>query len=450
MSASGSDETGAALARAVAALGVAPAQIDPAGLAPLLDRVAAGVGSLDALAAAGVAPPGGGERHQPVAGGSPWVWQAELPPTGPGPLAGVRVAVKDLVAVAGRPLWAGSASRLDAPAERADAAVVAALRAAGARVVGAVKLHEFAFGVTGLNAVFGTAANPAAPGRVPGGSSSGSGAVIAAGEADLAIGTDTGGSVRIPAALCGVVGYKPAFGAIATTGVLPLAPSLDHVGFLGAGVAAVVAAAAAAGVAGLAAGAGSAPLCLGVVRSLLAGCDPDVAAGFEATLARLGRAGVTLVEVDRPPAEAAFAATTAIMFAEAAWVHRRHLAARWDDYGADVRNRLVQGLALRPEVVVAAQRLQRSLRQQYLDVLGGVDAVLTPTVPTVPPRLDEAADPAVAAQLVSHTRLANLTGVPALSLPVPGTPLPVGLQLEAASDTALVRAATRVEAVLFA
>ena len=338
------------LAAAVAGLGLDPGAVDAAALAPLLERVAAGVGAADALAQAGVAPPGGGLHHLPVPDTSAWAWRAILPATGDGPLAGVRLAVKDLVAVGGRPLWAGSAARLDAPPEQADAHVVAVLRRAGAAVVGAVKLHEFAFGVTGHNTVFGTPHNPAAPGRVPGGSSSGSGAAVAAGEADLAIGTDTGGSVRIPAALCGVVGFKPSYGAISTRGVLPLAPSLDHLGFLGPNVRSVLAAATAAGVSvdGLVAQ----RLRLGVVRSLLDECDPEVAQAFNAALERLGPT-VELVDVDRPAPEAAFAATTAIMYAEAAWVHRRFVGPRWADYGHDVRTRLVQGLSLSAEVVLA-------------------------------------------------------------------------------------------------
>ena len=282
-----------------------------------------------------------------------------------GPLAGWRVGVKDLVAVAGHPVRCGSAATWDAPAEAADAPIVAALREAGGVVVGATKLHEFAFGTTGINAPFGTPDNPAAPGRVPGGSSSGSGAAVAAGEADLAVGTDTGGSVRIPAALCGVIGLKPSSGALPTDGVVALSPTLDHVGFLvrrrrapGDRLGRARAARArwrprgrrAGGRCGSAWPAGS-PTCA-TARSWTAGWRrvERLAGAFE------------LVEVDWPGGEAVFAATTAIMFAEAAHGHAARLARRGHLYGVDVRNRLLQGAALDARTYLRARDVRRELR----------------------------------------------------------------------------------------
>jgi Asp-tRNA(Asn)/Glu-tRNA(Gln) amidotransferase A subunit family amidase len=152
------------------------------------------------------------------------------------PLEGSTLAVKDLVAVRGQRIGAGSASRAGAPPESEDAAIVAALRSSGAVVVGLAALHELAFGSTGVNEYEGTPRNPFGSGLIPGGSSSGSAVAVATGAASLAIGTDTGGSVRVPAALCGVVGFKPAFGEYSLGGVLPLAPSLDHAGLLGSSV----------------------------------------------------------------------------------------------------------------------------------------------------------------------------------------------------------------------
>ena len=242
-----------------------------------------------------------------------------------GPLAGWRLAVKDLIAVGGRPVTAGSRARAGARPEGADAPVVARLRGAGAHLVGATRLHEFAFGTTGLNAT-GTPVNPAAPGRVPGGSSSGAAAVIAGGEADLSLGTDTGGSVRIPAALCGVVGFKPSLGAIPTEATFPLAPTLDHVGILVARADQLVLPGRVLGLTG-AAVAGPAPRRLGVARGVLELVTEPVATAFAAALDELGRRGFELVEVDWPGGAPVFAATTAIMFAEAARVHR-HLLGR--------------------------------------------------------------------------------------------------------------------------
>ena len=396
----------------------------------------------------------GATAHRPEPDDSPWVWRSSETAGQPsaragqahadGPLAGWRLAVKDVIAIAGQPLFAGSAACLDAAAQPVDASVVAALRAAGARVAGTTKLHEFAFGTTGVNAAFGTPVNPAAPGRAPGGSSSGAGAVIAAGEADLALGTDTGGSVRIPAALCGVVGYKPSFGAISTEGVWPLSPSLDHVGLLTADVASLLAPAR---VLGLIDGdPGGGPRRFGLARGALAPASIEVAAGFGGVVEALVRAGHQVVEVDWPLGDEVFAATTAIMFVEAAWVHRELLAARGDRYGADVRARLLQGAVLDLDVYLRARAAQRRLRERCLAALGGLDAVLTPTVPIEPPPLESCSDAAVGATLVTFTRLADLTGLPAISVPVADAPLPVGVQIEAGSQAAALAAALAVEA----
>ena len=332
---------------------------EAAGLAGLVERVEAGLDGLDGPGGPGGTSSAGSvpvdTRPGPApdrADGSAWVWKASVEElagrTVAGPLAGWRVGVKDLVAVAGHPVRCGSAATWDAPAEAADAPIVAALREAGGVVVGATKLHEFAFGTTGVNAPFGTPDNPAAPGRAPGGSSSGSGAAVAAGEADLAVGTDTGGSVRIPAALCGVIGLKPSSGALPTDGVVALSPTLDHVGFLVGDVEHLVAASAALGLLGPGA-AREAPepasLRLGVARGVIDLCDGEVVDGWLAALERLAGA-FELVEVDWPGGEAVFAATTAIMFAEAAHGHGARLARRGHLYGVDVRNRLLQGAAL--------------------------------------------------------------------------------------------------------
>lgn len=387
---------------------------------------------------------------EPVTDGSGWVWRAPNPrPQGAvdGPLRGWRFAVKDLIAVAGRPIGAGSLACFDAPLQTRDAPVVTSLHDAGATLVGTTKLHEFAFGTTGITLAGGTPDNPRAPGCIPGGSSSGSAVVVAAGEADLALGTDTGGSVRIPAALCGTVGFKPAFGSLSTAGVFALAPSLDHVGFLVVDAERLVRPARALGLAE-----GGPPTNrsrLGWAKGALDLVDAPVRGAIEQTLETLQRAGATIVEVAWPLGEVVFAATTAIMFVEAAYGHRARLATRSALYGADVRARLIQGAAVDWASYLQARLVREALRHRCTELLHGLDAVLTPTVPIQAPEVAAAlADPALGASLVTFTRLADLTGLPAVSLPLPGYTKPIGLQLEAATDATALRTARGVAKIL--
>ena len=389
----------------------------------------------------------------------PWVWHPDEPleATGPGTLDGVRLAVKDLIALAGRPLGAGSNVRREAPIEPADAAVVATLRAAGAVVAGSTKLHEFAFGVTGINPYDGTAANPAAPGRVPGGSSSGSAAAVASGDADVALGTDTGGSCRIPAACCSVVGVKPSFGVVDVDGVFPLAPTLDHVGWMAADVHLARRVAEALGVLRRRNGPSDAEAdapdtagswVLGVARQAVDAADADVREAFGVAEAALRATGWALQDVSWPGGEETFAVSTAIMFAEAAYVHRVSLAQDPMAYGDDVRARLVQGRALDLFTYLRARERRDRLRARCLQALQRVSAVISPTLAIVPPTLHAALDPAVAAKLVANTRLANVTGLPAISVPVPAVHLPVGIQIEAGDDDTAFIVAASLEAAL--
>ena len=362
-----------------------------------------------------------------------------------GPLGGVTFAVKDLVAVAGQPLRAGSAVREKAPPELSDAPVVALLRQAGAIFVGTTSLHEIAFGVTGINDYAGTPLNPHDPTRIPGGSSSGSAVAVAEGSADVAIGTDTGGSVRIPAALCGVVGFKPSFGAYPSEGVFPLSPTLDHVGILARSVADVqrVHALLAAPVNGHVQ-----PRRLGLLRVELEQSQPAVQQLVQEAIDRLAGAGCLVEDVEWPDGETIFAVSTAIMFAEAAAIHRQEMRRDAMRYGADVRARLLQGLALPATDYVAARRGRQQLRHQVQARLAGVDAVIGPTVGIVAPALAQARDPAVAGRLVAFTRLANVVGLPALSLPLPGPGLPVGLQVIARDDRQALAIGLFIEHVL--
>ena len=392
--------------------------------------------SLDELAAN----PGPDEA---VTAGQP----APAPPAPGARLDGVRLAVKDLVAVGGHPLRAGSLARAGAPDEPRDAAVVAVLRAAGATVSGIVDLHEIAFGTTGINDQVGFPPNPRDADRIPGGSSSGSAVAVAEGRADLAIGTDTGGSIRIPAALCGVVGFKPSYERYPTDGVLALSPTLDHVGFLAPTVEAIAAAHRA--LTGEAVTPLRRPGRLGVDRTALVVADHPVATAVDTALRALHDAGWELVDVTWPERARVQEVTTAIMFAEAAAVHRTLLESHADRLGADVLARLRSGAAIPSGDHRAAAADAVELHAEVSARLATVDAVVGPTLPVVAPTIDEArADAAWPARLVSNTRLANVTGLPAFSLPLAtgrnGDGLPVGLQVLAATDARALAVATAI------
>ncbi len=360
-----------------------------------------------------------------------------------GPLAGVPVAVKDIVDVAGTITRCGSPIREHAPPASADAPVVAALRGAGARLVGKTALVEFAFGATGLNAWEGTPLHPADPSRIPGGSSSGSAVAVAEGSCAAAIGTDTGGSVRIPAALCGVVGVKPSYGAVSTVGVFPLAPGLDHVGVLAADVAsarevlAVLAPAIARD--------GREPSRVGVDRRALEESAPEVARAVEDALRR---SRLAMRDVTLPHADDVTRVSETLLFAEAAAVHRRTFAERRDAYGESVRGRIERGLAISAADYLAAREDGRAIGARVEEILREVDVIVGPTVGFVAPRLDEARAPEMGNRLVRYTRLWNVVGLPAISIPVPTSGLPVGLQLLALRDADALAAAAALEASL--
>ncbi|MCA1846667.1 MAG: DUF2848 family protein [Actinobacteria bacterium] len=358
-----------------------------------------------------------------------------------GPLARSIVAVKDLIAVRGVPLRAGARLRSDTPPEPRDATVVARVRAAGAVIVGTTTLHEFAFGVTGVNEECGTPVNPAAPGAAPGGSSSGSAVAVAEGSATLALGTDTGGSVRIPASLCGVIGFKPRIGTYPTDGVLPLAPSLDHVGLLARSLDE-----------------------LGLAHRVLApreweerprigvvGFDPDelarsddaVMKAVDRVLRLLDRAGCELREVRLPPASDVFEASTVILLAEAAATHGAG-SGDLEGYGADVAARLATGAGIPATTYVGALRRQAEIVRAMVELLQSVEFLVGPTTLTTAPDLASAHAPEVAAKLVATTRLANLAGHPALSLPAPADGPPVGVQVQAADNPSVLAAARLV------
>lgn len=354
------------------------------------------------------------------------------------------LAVKDLIAVSGRPVGAGSMARRGAPEETADAPVVARLRRVGMKLVGTTTLDEFAFGVTGLNSWAGTPRNPYDNGRLTGGSSSGSAVAVAEGSADVGIGTDTGGSARIPAAFCGVVGFKPGRESYPMMGVFPLAPTLDHVGVLARSVSTVNAVHRALGCRTVPV---RRPLRIGIDEEAIARSDPDVQAAIHHAIDRVSAKGATAVEVRLPAAEAVFAISTALMFSEAAAVHEADLNNDTGTYSEGVRDRLRTGAAIHAHTYVMAHRRRQEMIKQIGSLFGSVDCVIGPTVGMRPPCRSDASE-ALSARLVANTRLANVTGLPAVSLPLLGDGLPVGLQVMGFGDAELLGLALWIEEVL--
>jgi aspartyl-tRNA(Asn)/glutamyl-tRNA(Gln) amidotransferase subunit A len=363
-----------------------------------------------------------------------------------GPLQGIPVAVKDLFDTAGVRTTSGSKILSDNVAD-ADSGAVERLKAGGAVLVGKLNLHEFAFGATGVNPHYGPARNPWDTGRITGGSSSGSGASVAGGECLAALGTDTGGSIRIPASLCGITGLKPTFGRVTRRGVLPLSWSLDHVGPMArtAEDCAIVLQALAGHdpddasssrepvpdyVAGLQGGVKS--LRVGVPREFFFDeLDPEVEAAVRAAIEKFRELGGDVRDVSLPLIAEAPAAVTAIMLPEALAFHQRWLAERPDDYGEDVRFRLENGATFLAVHYVQAQRFREKIVAAWRDeVFDRVDVIATPTTMLPAPPI-ERGDLRTTFSLIRNTNPLNLLGVPAISAPCGFTAsgLPIGLQL---------------------
>jgi Asp-tRNA(Asn)/Glu-tRNA(Gln) amidotransferase A subunit family amidase len=378
-------------------------------------------------------------------------------PAVPGPLSGWAVAVKDLIDVAGLPTRCGSAVLAGAAPAQHDAAVVARLRAAGAVMVAKTHTHEFGYGPTGDVAVEGPCHNPHDPHRITGGSSSGSAAVVAAGLVPLAVGTDTGCSARTPAALCGVVGLKPARGALPTSGVFPLSETLDHIGLLGTDVDTV----------GVAFGAltgrridPSTPLNGTVVGRPTDPYwrvhDAEIAAAVDRAADALRAAGAILREIRLPGIEDLAATYPVIVGTEAYATHGRWLAQRPGDYQPATAARLQAAAAYTVTDYVSAQRTRRRLATELTGrlITEGIDLLLLPTTPLratpIGARQVDAPDGTqveVVPALLSLTLPFNLLGWPAVSVPAPGvTGLPVGVQVAAVrgGEQAVLAAGARI------
>ncbi len=346
-----------------------------------------------------------------------------------GLLHGIPIALKDLVDTAGIRTTCGSSILRDhVPGQ--DAVITKRLEAAGAVLVGKTNLLEFAYGI--VHPDYGQTNNPFDPTRTAGGSSGGSAAAVAAGLCFAAVGTDTGGSIRIPASYCGVAGFKPTYGLTSLEGVFPLSWSLDHAG-------------------PIARSSEDARLMLEVIsdkkcstklelKGMRFGIlqregeemQPEVTAAFDAACAVLERAGAELVTLKIPNLELADAALLNVLLPEASVIHADWLASRFEDYAPFTRMQIELGFAVPAVTHVRAQQYRRHLTRQFLEVLNDVKAILSPTVAFVAPFEDPvfAADDAGATE-ARRTGPYNLTGLPALSVNCGfgAHGLPVGIQI---------------------
>ncbi len=356
-----------------------------------------------------------------------------------GALLGVPIAIKDLFATRGLRTTAGSRILRDWVPSR-DAALVTRLRAAGAVIFGKTNLHEFAYGVTNANPWWGIARNPRDVRRSPGGSSGGSAIAVVAGLCAAALGSDTGGSIRIPAALCGCVGLKPTYGLLPLDGVVPLGWSLDHAGPLTRTIED-------AGILLDALSGGRAwkqaqrvitrGLRVGILHdSIVQPLQPGVSRQVERVAAALRRHGLRVRDVRLPEMAWTVATQLVTLRAEASAAHARWIRARPRAYGPDVRIRLQLGALVSGADYVLAQRMRAKIKDAVRRLFDDIDILLLPTTPITAPMVGErtvrwrTGEEPVDGALVRLTAPFNLTGVPALSVPygeVGG--LPVGLQL---------------------
>jgi aspartyl-tRNA(Asn)/glutamyl-tRNA(Gln) amidotransferase subunit A len=362
-----------------------------------------------------------------------------------GPLDGRIVAVKDLFDVAGEPTMAGSASLRDAAPAAQDAPVVRRLRAGGAVIIGKTNMTEFAFSGVGVNPHFGTPGNAHDVTRIPGGSSSGAGVSVARGMADIAIGSDTGGSIRIPSALNGLVGFKPSIARVPREGTYPLSFTLDCLGPLANSVADAAAADA------VLSGTENTPLPartakglrVGIPRGLLfTQADAPVMEAFDAAVAKLTAAGARVSDesLDHLLGEPfRLQERGTLIAAEAAHIHQQGVSQRPHLYDPIVLGRIKRGQTLDAATYVAIQQARNALLGKLDEALADFDVLVLPTVVFLPPKIEAVQDEGefmkVNALILRNTSVFNFYDLPALSLPLPTGGLPVGLMVVGRRNT---------------
>src|SRR6266481_1720576 len=384
----------------------------------------------------------------------------------PGPLAGVPFAVKNLFEVAGLTTLAGSKINAERPQATCDATVVARLRGAGAVLLGALNMDEYAFGFATENSHYGPTRNPHDPARVSGGSSGGSGAAVAAGLVPLALGSDTNGSIRVPAALCGIFGLKPTYGRLSRAGAALFGISFDHVGPLAASVRDLAAAY------DVMQGPDPAdPVCAG---RPIDPCLPHLDDGFDGlriavadghfatrgepevftAVERVAKALGAVRRVTIPENDRARAAATIITASEGASLHMDDLKSRPLDFDPMTRDRFLAGALVPAALYVRAQRFRAWYRERVREAFREVDVLLAPTTPFPAPRIGQdtitvAGDHVPTRPTLGlYTQPLSFIGLPVISVPVAGAgPLPLGVQLVAApwNEAALFRIAAVLE-----
>ncbi|MBM4186038.1 MAG: amidase [Gemmatimonadetes bacterium] len=363
-----------------------------------------------------------------------------------GPLAGVPISVKDLILTADALTTCGSRVFGDGLPAGSDAPVVAAVRGAGAIILGKANLHEVALGVTTVNEHFGPARNPWSPDRVAGGSSGGSAVAVAAGLGPGSIGTDTRGSIRIPAACCGVTGFKPSYGLVSTEGVLPLAATLDHVGPLTRSaedaawlLAAMTRRSRLAANFTRAVGRKPPRATIAVIDYFFEQAVPEVADAVAGVVGLLGRQGHKIVRTSLPELEPAMEASRVIVLAEAIAFHDPHLKRNPDGYGPLLRSRLEGGYQLSALQYVKAEEARIALMAGYHQLFREVDFLVAPTLPLAAVPIGtqhvslEDREISISEAYCRYTAPHNMTGAPAVSVPCGFTSerLPIGVQFVA-------------------
>lgn len=360
-----------------------------------------------------------------------------------GPLHGIPISLKDNIHTAGIRTTAGAKFLKDFVPEK-DAQLVTQLKKAGAVILGKTNLHEFAYGVTSNNPHYGPTRNPWDTARIPGGSSGGAAATVAAGLCVAAIGTDTGGSIRIPASLCGVVGFKPALHSVSVDGVIPLSPTLDAVGTIARSVedaALLLNAIRAHNISSPSKATAKRKFTLGIPKEFFFDVlSSEVQAIFESALKTLRKAGCKIKEISILLLNETESAGNNIAWAEATHYHQKMgwFPKHSSDYGEDVRARLEIGTRVTASTYLEAMEQREALIQQFHSTLARdkIDALVVPTTPIAAPLIGEESttlhgkDHATRALLLRLNRPANLAGVPAISIPCGLTlsGLPLGLQ----------------------